>query len=94
MDDERVFLWDDLSAHKTSRFTRQLKRVCRPPHQPTIAPIEYTICDVCYELQRRIDRQHNTNHMEQMIYDITVTVGDNSNFNNTFDQYPPGGYDP
>ena len=53
-------------------------------YQAKIAPIEYTICDVYYELQRRIDRQHNTNYMKQMVYDIVGTVGDNGNFNNTF----------
>ena len=77
--------------------------VCRPPYQPKTAPIEYKICDITYELQRRIDQHdNNTNTMEQMIFNIVATIGNNGNFNNTFDHcgytikgiYPPGGYDP
>jgi len=111
LDNERVFLWDNLSAHKTALVYQtvegrggpnRFRIVCRPPYQPKIAPIEYKICDIAYELQRRIGPHDNTNTMEQMIYTIAATVGNNGNFNNTFDHcgytingiYPPGGYDP
>jgi len=111
VDAERVFLWDNLSAHKTALVYQtvegrgglnRFRIVCRPPYQPKVAPVEYKICDVCHELQRQINATSNTDDMEQMIYAIVGTVGDNGNFNNTFDHcgytidgvYPPGGYAP
>ena len=111
VDNERVFLRDNLSAHKTTLVYQtvegregpnRFRIVCRPPYRPQIAPIEYPIYDIAYELERRIDRHDNTNTMEQMIYNIVATVGNNGNFDNTFDHcgytingiFPPGGYDP
>ena len=60
VDDYRIFMWDNLSVHKTalvhhtveSRGTglgggaEQFEIVCRPPYQPNIAPVEYKICDI------------------------------------------------
>ena len=40
--------------------------VCRPPYQPKTAPIDYKICDIAYELQRKINQHDNTdNTIEQ-----------------------------
>jgi hypothetical protein len=117
VDKERVLMWDsNLSVqHETGLGLvyqtvegrggpNRFRIVCRPPYQPKVAPIENQIVDVCYELQKRIDRQHHItiNDMEQMLYNIVGTVGGNGNFNNAFDRcgytingiYPPGGYDP
>jgi hypothetical protein len=112
LDNHRVFLWDNLSAHMTAHVYQTVEGrghpnfrfqiVRRPPYQPKIAPIEYKICDVCLALQKLMDKGHTMDDLEHLILQIVATVGDDGNYQMTFDhcgytedgQYPPNGYDP
>ena len=94
-DDFRVFLWDNLSAHRTdlvfntlemrdSRDEFRFMCIPRPPYQPKFAPIEYIICQIATELSRRRRRGWNLDILEQELHNICATVGNHNVANKTW----------
>ena len=93
-DRTRVFIWDNLSAHKTDLVYQTVEGrpapslfriVCRPPYQPKVAPVEYKICDICQYCVRQITEQDDHNALQNMILRCFATVGDGGNFDRTFE---------
>lgn len=88
VDDSRIFLWDNLSAHLTAlvhntlemRETREehsFVSIPRPPYRPRFAPIEYIICQIANELSLREHRAWDLNTLEQETHNVCMTVGNN-----------------
>ena len=59
LDDERYFMWDNLTAHKTALVintvegrvsNNNFQTMNRPPYHPKLAPIEYVFCELACEL--------------------------------------------
>ena len=57
--DKQCIIWDNLSLHKTAYVTNKIfgqpSHNCffsfdRPPYRPTIAPIEFIICELASKL--------------------------------------------
>ena len=86
VDNERFFLWDNLTAHGTAlvyntlemRETRDEHRfvsIPRPPYRPRFAPIEYIICQIATELSLRTHRDWTLDTLEAEVHNVCLTVG-------------------
>jgi hypothetical protein len=83
----RVFLWDNLRAHKspllyhTVEGGRRHRIQPRPPYMPCYGSIEYVFCQLQGKLNKDINNIHNLNDLERSIYMVVANLG---GFNNTF----------
>jgi len=94
VDDHRIILCDNLSAHFTpavyvavegrNNLHHRFNIMRRPPYQPKIAPIEYKICDIACELRRRINQGATVQVLEQEVLNIAGNAGIQGNFDSTF----------
>jgi transposase len=92
-DRERIFLWDNLAAHKTPLVQSTTENregdhtffsICRPPYQPKWAPIEYIFCQISTELRRRVRRTWTKENLTDALYDIIIPLGWDGSFDRTF----------
>jgi hypothetical protein len=92
-DTERLFLWDNLSAHRTPLVHHTVEAregpcsfriVARPPYQPKYGPIEYVFCELICRLQDRVQPDWNTNILRQQIMNIASQIGMDGAFDRTF----------
>ena len=94
-DDERIFLWDNLSAHQTGIVSTTLEdrptknehkfiSIPRPPYQPKWAPIEYIFCQVASALSRHVEKEWTNEIMKNELHDILMGLGKDGKFNRTF----------
>jgi hypothetical protein len=96
-DDERVFLWDNLSVHLTelvtatiedrpSRNAHRFYSIPRPPYQPKWAPVEYTFCQVAMKLAARVDVSWTIDTLRDELHSIVLSLGfeDGGSVNKTF----------
>ena len=93
VDDERCFIWDNLSLHKATYVTNKIRGraspnhfffVDHPPYRPTMAPIEFICCELVSELSRRVEEDLTVDNLRQNIVDICSTLGRNGKLENTF----------
>ena len=93
LDMDRIFMWDNLSVHNTPYVTQliqgrptanRFRTVNRPPYHAKIAPIEYVICELACELDRRVQRSWTAVELRQNIEDIGRRIGRNGGFQRTF----------
>jgi hypothetical protein len=93
LDTDRVFMWDNLSVHNTAYVTQiiqgrptanRFRTVNRPPYHAKIAPIEYVICELACELDRRVQRNWTAIELRQNIEEIASMIGRNGGFQRTF----------
>jgi len=93
LDMDRVFMWDNLNAHNTPYVTQliqgrptanRFRTLNRPPYYAKIAPIEYIICELACELDRRVKRDWTMADLQQNIEDIGRRIGRNGGFHRTF----------
>ena len=83
----RVFLWDNLRAHKspllyhTVEGGRRHRIKPRPPYMPCDGPIEYVFCQLQGKLNKDINNIHNLNDLERSIY---TAVANLRGFHNMF----------
>jgi len=91
VDDNRVFIWDNLHSHLTDLVCTTVQRrpspnqfviVPRPPYQPKLGPIEYAICEIAGRLERCNIR--DTAGMIQQIHNAVGQIGRDGKFSNTF----------
>ena len=92
-DEARIFLWDNLSAHKTDYVANIVENcngntnfstIARPPYKPKYAPIEYIFCEVAMQLQKEISREWNAIHLRRALQNICLSVSRNGALNRTF----------
>jgi transposase len=93
-DRERIFLWDNLSAHKTPLVRTTLEHrgqdrstfysIARPPYQPKWAPIEYIFCQIATELRKRVRQRWTKDNLMEAVHDIIMTLGWGGTFDRTF----------
>jgi transposase len=92
-DKERIFLWDNLAAHKTPLVTSTLEdrdsdhtffSICRPPYQPKWAPIEYIFCQISTELRRMVRKSWTKENLTDALYGIILSLGWDGSFDSTF----------
>ena len=94
-DDERVFLWDNLSAHLTPYVTatyahrathdqHRFLAIPRPPYQPKFGPIEYIIGIIDQKLQAMEEIEWTIDTLRDALHNICMTVGNNGVANKTF----------
>ena len=84
MDDHRVFLWDNLSAHHSAYVhetvtncagPRRFSIVPRPQYHPKFGPIEYKICEVTSRIKLKKEADWDMDDLEQQIMDIAMDIG-------------------
>ena len=94
-DDEKILLWDNLSAHQTGLVTAtvelrpsrpqfQFQIVPRPPYQPKYAPIEYIFCEISARLSTMVQPQWSLLDLRMAIETCIVQVGRDCRLNRTF----------
>ena len=94
-DNERVLMWDNLSAHATGlvqqtvelRPTRPEQKftiVPRPPYRPMFAPVEYMFCEVASRLSRMVKKNWTIVDLRCGIVDCLIDIGRNCKLNRTF----------
>jgi transposase len=94
-DDERIFMWDNLSVHKTALVSNTLQNresrdrhlfypLARPPYQPKWAPIEYVFCQIAEELSNRVEAEWNEDSLRHALRTIVMGLGCDYVFNKTF----------
>jgi transposase len=92
-DDERVFLWDNLSAHLTPVVTNTLEHrpsrhnfysIARPAYQPKWAPIEYVFCQISNDLTSKVLAGWDTDTLREELHNLLLHLGDDYVFNRTF----------
>jgi hypothetical protein len=92
-DTERVFLWDNLSAHRTPLVHHTVEAregpcnfriVPRPPYQPKYGPIEYVFCELLCRLQLRVKPDWDTDMLRQQIMIVASNLGRDGAFDRTF----------
>jgi hypothetical protein len=92
-DTDRVFLWDNLSAHsapivhhtvevRAGPVEFQIQR--RPPYQPKYGPIEYGFCELICRLHDRVQRNWSHNSLRHEILNVVANLGMNGSFDRTF----------
>jgi hypothetical protein len=95
-DDHRVFIWDNLGAHKSPIVSQTVEArggplrfsICnRIPYQPKYGPIEYKICDLITQLRLKENQNWTTDGLETAILQVAATLGKNGdcNFDRTFE---------
>ena len=93
VEQDRVFLWDNLKSHLTPLIANTLyahngpscffQSVPRPPYQPKYGPIEYKICDIVAALKKQSHTQSwTTDDLEHEVYAAFAGIG---GFDATFD---------
>ena len=94
-DNERIFLWDNLSAHKTGLVTSTVELrptrpqfrftiVPRPPYQPKYAPVEYIFCEIGARLARMVKKNWTLMHLRNAIITCLIQIGRDCKLNRTF----------
>ena len=92
-DDRKIFIWDNLSTHKTPYVTNIIEdrashnhfSSCdRPPYCPKITPIEFIFCELAAELSRRCVRDWTVVNLRRNIIDIVRTIGRDGKLHSTF----------
>ena len=93
INDNQCIIWDNLSLHKMAyvinnifgRPTRnRFISVDRPPYRPTMAPIEFTFCELAAELSRRVYEDWTVDNLCWNVVNIYSRIGRNDKFENTF----------
>ena len=95
VDDERYFLWDNLSLHgtayvtytlelRTSRHVHKFTAIPRPPYQPKFAPIEYFFCQLACALSKQTKPNWTLVHLRNAIQDNMVALGHDGILDRTF----------
>jgi transposase len=92
-DDERVFLWDNLSVHLTALVRNTLElcpsnhvfySVARPAYRPKWAPIEYCFCQIANELTRKVWSGWDGDDLRTELNHLLLNLGSDNVFNKTF----------
>jgi hypothetical protein len=96
-DEERYFLWDNLSVHQTplvmstledrpTRAQHKFTAIPRPPYQPKWAPIEYVFCQVSTKLSKAVKQSWTIQDLHDELHNIVVAMGymDGGSMNKTF----------
>ena len=95
VDNERYFLWDNLSLHGTAyvNYTLEMRpmrqqfrfvAIPRPPYQPKFAPIEYVFCQIANELSNRTKEGDTIAILQRNIQDLCTTIGTGGSLDRTF----------
>jgi transposase len=93
-DRERVFLWDNLAAHKTPLVKATLEQresentfysILRPPYRPMWAPIEYIFCQISSELKRRVKQRWTKDILMEEVHNIILSLGWGGSTDRTFE---------
>jgi transposase len=92
-DKERIFMWDNLAAHKTPLVLSTMENretdhvfhsICRPPYQPKFAPIEYIFCQLSTELRRRVKQRWTKENLRDEVHNIILALGWDGSIDRTF----------
>ena len=94
-DNERVLMWDNLSAHATGlvhqtvelRPTRPRQRftiVPRPPYRPMFAPVEYVFCEIASRLSKMVKKDWTLLNLRHGIVECIIQIGRDCRLNRTF----------
>ena len=94
-DEEKYFMWDNCSVHKTamvsaalelreSRYQYRFVPICRPPYHPKIAPIEYIFGEVTMILSRKCAKDWDHEKLIEEINDAGRIVGCHGNLDRTY----------
>ena len=88
VDKKRRFMWNDLSLHKTAYVTNKIYKrpthICflsvnHPSYRPELALIELFLCDLTYELSRRVQSGWAINDLRMRIIEICSKIGCDGN---------------
>ena len=94
-DEEKYFMWDNLSVHKTAMVTAALELrerreqfkfcpICRPPYRPDIAPIEYIFGEITMILSRKCAKDWDDDRLADEVHNACMVVGCNGNLDRTY----------
>ena len=94
-DEEKIFMWDNLSAHLTPVVTNtlelrptreqyQFSSLPRPPYQAKWAPVEYVICQIANILSNKVVANWTEQTLSMELHNACMTVGYEGKFDNTF----------
>ena len=92
-DDERIFIWDNHSAHLTDIVINTLEArpgprrfvaVPRPPYQPKVAPVEYAFCMIATALCNQIQRSWTLPVLRRQLHNVVMSLGFEGKMNRTF----------
>ena len=94
-DNERYFLWDNLSFHGTAYVSYTLEMrpqrdqfrftpIPRPPYQPKYAPIEYVFCHIANHLSQMTSENDTMVDLRRNVTNICTVVGNNGKMDCTF----------
>ena len=101
-DEERILLWDNLSAHHTGLVTATVELrptrpqfqfiiIPRPPYQPKYAPIEYIFCEIGGRLATMVQSNWTLLNLRMAIETCIVQIGRDCKLNRTFRHCLGGG---
>jgi len=85
--ENRIFLWDNLRAHKSPILYETVERggrhriQCRPPYMPCDGPFEYIFCQLECVINKRMSHISST---EDLAIEIRNIVGNLGGFDSTF----------
>ena len=94
-DDDRIIMWDNLSAHHTGIVTVTVEMrpsrpqftftiVPRPPYQPKYAPVEYIFCEISTCLATMVQPDWTLLDLQMAIKQCLVQIGRDCKLNRTF----------